>query len=109
MYFAPRIAIDILLSFMIIGIPLLIKQIIEYTSISIELNEGSVNLRKGFVNKIDTEVGYTKINAITVKKGLLGSMLGYGDILITTGNDINALVFKGIENPDEVKRAISSK
>lgn len=108
-YVGLKLTVDLLFSLMLIGIPFLIAHILEYMTTYMEIGERSVLIKRGILTSQITEISFQKINAITVKKGVIGLLLGYGDLLITTGNEINPIVFHGVQNPEELKRIINNK
>ena len=108
-FLVSKLIIDVLLMAVLIGFVTAIKHLLEYFKVQIELTDKTVILKMGILTSNVTEVPYSKINSISVRKGIVGSMLGYGDIVILTGNDVSGIVFKGIENPDQLKMAINNR
>lgn len=108
-FLVSKLLIDGLLMMVLIGFITAIKHILEYYRVQIELTDKTVILKMGILTTNVTEVPYSKINSISVRKGIVGSMLGYGDIVILTGNDVSGIVFKGIENPDQLKAALNNR
>ena len=49
----------------------------------------------------------TRIETVEIKQGVLGRMLGYGDIWIT-GRGTSDVVFRTVDDPMAVKRAIEN-
>lgn len=103
-----KLIVDGFLLMLLIGFFTGIKHILEYFNTQIQLTTKTVILKKGIFTSNVTEVPYSKVNSISVRKGVLGSMFGYGDLVILTGNDVAGIVFKGIENPDQIKMAINN-
>lgn len=78
-------------------------------AIKVELTETSVIYSSGIISKKSNEIPYTKINSVTVKQNLHERMLGYGDVVILAGNDVNGITIENIENPKELRDEIMSK
>ena len=53
------------------------------------------------------ELLHTKVEAISVNQGLLGKMLGYGDIVVT-GTGGTREEFKAVASPLELRRAVQA-
>jgi uncharacterized membrane protein YdbT with pleckstrin-like domain len=99
---------SIILFIVIIGIPILIAFIIRYLFMSITVGDNSVEFKKGWLNTTHRQIPYDKINSVDVKIGLMGRFLGYGDVRVFTGNDVEGIKFQGIENPHELRRQIEA-
>lgn len=100
------LALDIILSVALVGIFLLLYHIIEYKKHVLILTKNGIVLKKGWIGSLTTEIPYSKINSVTVKKNLFGNLLHFGDIVILSGNDIRGEVFANIQDPDLVKSEI---
>lgn len=105
-YMLIRLALYGFLSLMLIGIPFLIKALLEYFSNKLRIEKHSIILEKGIISKSTIDIPYNKINSIQVRQGIIGRMLHYGDVVILTGNDIAGQVFEGIDNPQQIKMRI---
>lgn len=103
------VLIDIPLMMFLIGFITLPIRILRYFNARLVLKEKVISLEGGVINKGEIEIPYSKINSVSVKQGLLGKMLDYGDISITTGNDISGIPFSGVKSPHKVKQLISQK
>lgn len=97
------IIIDIMLMSFVIGFILLPYHVLRYLTTSIELRKNTVVLRKGILSKSEMEVPYAKINSVGIHRSLVGRGLGYGDVLISIGNDSTGIAYKGINTPDKLK------
>jgi membrane protein YdbS with pleckstrin-like domain len=51
----------------------------------------------------------SKIQDITVSQGLLGRLLGYGDVVLETASERGTLVFPSVANPEAFRTAIWSR
>lgn len=71
------------------------------------VTETRVILKKGILSKQERSANLDRIQDVTVKKGLFGRILGYGDLTIeTAGGAQSEFVFKRITKPDKVRDAI---
>jgi len=75
-------------------------------SLTVRLTDNSVVYSKGILSRQANEVPYSKINSVNVKQGMVEQGLGYGDVIIMTGNDVNGIVLENIENPQGLKTDI---
>ena len=99
--------IPIFLCITIYGIPFGIFYIlrIKFTEQGVTTKKG---LKKvGIISRKTEELLLTKVETVEIKQGVLGRILGYGDIQLTgTGN--SHLVFNDILNPMNVKKNIET-
>lgn len=72
-------------------------------SLVVKLTDNSVVYSKGILKRQANEVPYSKINSVNVKQGMVEQGMGYGDVIIMTGNDVNGIVLENIENPQGLK------
>lgn len=63
--------------------------------------------KKGIISRNSDEMKLTSIETVEIKQGIWGRIFGAGDVVIT-GRGISDVIFKGIDNPMEVKRTIES-
>jgi len=105
---AVSLFIDFLLMSIVIGFLLFPIHIIEYLRNFITITPKGVLMKKGILTSTDIEIPFQKINTVTVRRGVLGKIFGYGDIYIFAGNDIHGIPFKGLEAPEKLKAEILS-
>lgn len=86
----------------------LMYHIMQYNSNTLTLGEQSIIMRTGIFNSQLHEIRYSKINSVIVSRSFLGSVYGYGNITIFSGNDISGLLFKDIDSPEKVKKEIDA-
>lgn len=92
-----------------IWIIFMIRHILTYMNQSLIIGQQGLVLKTGILRVQTHDIRYSKINSITVSKGMMGRMFGYGTITIFTGNDVSGIKFKNVDNPDQIKREIDSK
>jgi uncharacterized membrane protein YdbT with pleckstrin-like domain len=83
--------------------------LISYFYQHITIDGDAITLTAGLFAQSTTEIPLDKINAVTVRRGLLGQALGYGNLVIFTGNDKSGIKFAGLDQPDEVKRLLKNR
>ena len=66
-----------------------------------------VILKKGIIGRQTEEMKLKSIETVEIDQGVLGRMLGFGTVRIT-GRGVSDFLFKGIDDPMAVKRAIES-
>lgn len=103
------LAIDFFLIFVLIGFITAPIHILEFIKKSLALSDRGINLTKGVLSTTTIEIPYTKINSVTVHRGVLGKIFGYGDIVILAGNDSQGIPFVGVDNPEKLRSEIMSK
>jgi uncharacterized membrane protein YdbT with pleckstrin-like domain len=64
-----------------------------------------VILKKGIIGRQTEEMKIGSIETVEIDQGVLGRMLGYGDVKVT-GRGISDVVFKRMDDPMAVKRHI---
>lgn len=104
--FVLKLIVDAFFCLILIGFITFIYHVLEYLNQSITIGPKSVVLKKGILNIKTLDIRYNKINSINVDRGLLGRILGYGTILIFTGNDVSGIAFKNVDEPEMLKMEI---
>ena len=78
-------------------------------SVEVELTPTSVIYRSGLLTKKSNEIPYAKINSVSVKQNIHERMLGYGDVVILAGNDVNGIILENIEEPTALRDQIMAQ
>ena len=92
------------MSFLVIGIPLLLKLVFtEYG-----LTNNRIITKTGIISRSTEEMKLSKIETVEIKQGILGRMLGYGNVVITGTGSSNVIIAK-VSNPIDVKKKIDSQ
>lgn len=103
------LVIGIMLLIVFIGIPIIVSAILWYKFSYVTVGTQGVEMRKGWLNVTHKQVPYAKINTVEVYVSLIDRIFKTGQIKIFTGNDIQGIVFYGIDNPKEMKQLIESR
>jgi uncharacterized membrane protein YdbT with pleckstrin-like domain len=95
--------IPVATAFIIIGIPALIRLLTtEYA-----VTSKRVILKTGFISRNTEELLLKKAETVEIKQGILGRILGYGDVKVT-GTGVSFVLFKTVQNPMAAKRLIEN-
>ena len=87
----------------ILGLYLILK--IIFTEQGVTTKKG---LKKvGIISRNTEELLLSKVETVEIKQGVLGRILGFGDVPLT-GTGSSSLVFNTISNPMKVKKNIES-
>lgn len=81
----------------------------RYKRHSITLTEKAVHLEYGVFTRNSREVGYRSVQSVNVNQSILGQMFNYGDIVITTANQHESIVFQFVDSPQLLRQAIQDK
>jgi uncharacterized membrane protein YdbT with pleckstrin-like domain len=68
-----------------------------------------VIFRSGLLVKRGTEIPLDRVGTVNSRQGLLGRMVGAGDLLIETGGDTGQQRFTDIRQPDRVQRVLHAE
>ena len=93
--------LPIIMSFLIIGIPLLLK----YLFIEYGLTNKRVITKTGIISRSTEEMKLSKVETVEIKQGILGRILGYGSVVVSGTGSSNVIISK-VSNPIEVKKKI---
>ena len=107
-YFAIRLVWGLLLSTIVIGIPYTIALVVRYLTTTVSVVQTGLIYKTGLINKVEKQIPFTRVNSVDIKRNLPGQFLSYGDVRVFTGNDIDGIVFRGIDNPETLKQVIQS-
>jgi uncharacterized membrane protein YdbT with pleckstrin-like domain len=66
-----------------------------------------VILKKGIVGRQTEEMKLKSIETVEIDQGVFGRLFGFGTVKVT-GRGLSDILFKGIDDPMAVKRAIES-
>lgn len=90
--------------------PTLLWAVYEWLKLR-NLEQGVTNKRviykAGIIARKTEEMKLSSIETVEIKQGVLGRILGFGDVHVT-GRGISDVVFPKIDNPMQVKKAIES-
>ncbi len=93
----------------IYGAPLLLVfwEVLKYKSIEQGVTSKRVILKTGIISRNSDEMKVSSIETVEINQNILGRIFGFGTVSVT-GKGISDLVFKNIDDPMSVKKAIES-
>jgi uncharacterized membrane protein YdbT with pleckstrin-like domain len=80
---------------------------VDYASSEFAVTNKRVIIKVGVLRRRTVEMLNTKVEAVSVNQGLLGRILGYGNIVVTGTGGTNE-PFNGISSPLEFRRAVQA-
>lgn len=83
----------------------MISELVRYIFTTLTIGENNVIYQTGFLVQKTIDIPMLKIESIDITQSLIGSILNYGDIIIT-GTGGTRQVVKAIENPLTCRRYI---
>lgn len=90
--------------FYIIGLYFVIRAIIRLTTTHLYLTNKNLKGKIGFLRTHEMDLPLSKITAVSVDQKLLGKILGYGNIYISSASD--NFYYKNIKLPSDFKIAV---
>ena len=64
--------------------------------------------KEGIISRDSEEMRLVKVETVEVKQGIIGRMLGYGNVHIS-GTGSSNVIFRTVSNPIEVKKSIDAQ
>lgn len=83
--------------------------IMRWQRAKLTIHKKSVTIEGGILNVSTQDMPFNKIQSVTVVQSALGQILGYGHLQISSGNALQPIVFKYLENPKIVRQVIQDK
>ena len=80
---------------------------LHYKTIEMGATNKRIILKEGIIARRTEEQILAKIETVEINQGILGRLLGYGDVNVT-GTGGSPLVFQDIDDPIAVKKSIDS-
>lgn len=81
--------------------------ILSLNSIDMGVTNQRIVYKKGIFSIHNEEIQIKAVETVEVSQTITGRLLGYGDVKVTGRGD-SVVVFEGIDDPIEVKKAIGS-
>jgi uncharacterized membrane protein YdbT with pleckstrin-like domain len=99
---------DMLFCLILIGFWWIIKDILGYFQIQLVLDNDSIKLETGILNKQSRDILFGNINMVEVKQSLFARIFNYGDLVITTGGDKPEIEIRNLPDPNKIAEIINS-
>ena len=91
----------------LILLPLAIYEYLQLRFLEQGVTNKRVILKRGIISRQTEEMKLTSIETVEIDQGILGRILGFGTVKVT-GRGMSDVVFKGVDDPMQVKREIES-
>jgi uncharacterized membrane protein YdbT with pleckstrin-like domain len=100
--------IGIPLSFVLIGIPILVGSYLQYTNTNYVVTNKGLYSKRGILSRDVQQIGFDKVQNISYSQSAVGSSLGYGSVDVSTaGGSGVELKFRSIPEPAAVQELIA--
>ncbi len=104
----PALVVGIPLSFVLIGIPILLSAYLSYTNTNYVVTTRGLYRKRGIVSRDVKQIGFDKVQNISYTQTAVGAQLGYGTVEISTaGSSGVELRFRNIPTPADIQELIS--
>ena len=104
----PALVVGIPLSFVLIGIPIVVSAYLTYTNTNYVVTTRGLYRKRGILSRDVKQIGFEKVQNISYTQTAVGSQLGYGTVEISTaGSSGVELRFRNIPTPAEIQELIS--
>ncbi len=94
-------------TFLFLAVPFILVPFVKRANSEFAVTNKRIIVKLGFFTTHTLELLHSKVETISVYQGLMGKMLGYGDIVVT-GSGGTREVFKAVASPLELRRAVQS-
>jgi len=106
----PALIVGIPLSFVLIGIPLIVASYLQYTNTNYVVTNKGLYSKRGILSRDVQQIGFDKVQNISYSQSAIGSSLGYGSVDVSTaGGSGVELQFRSIPKPAGVQELISKE
>jgi len=90
---------------LVIGLALMFSAIIRRQTTELVLTDRRIIMKRGLVSRDTVEMNLNKVESLHVNQGLMGRILGYGDVTVVgTGASLEPL--RGISSPLELRKKL---
>lgn len=106
----PALVIGIPLSFVLIGIPILVGSYLTYKNTNYAITTGGLYKKTGVLSRDVKKVGFEKVQNTSYSQTALGTHFGYGNVEISTaGSSGVEMRFRSIPSPADVQQLINQR
>lgn len=102
-----KLFIDFFAICIIIGLIWFPRDLINYFTTKLEITNKRIKGKTGLINTNELDSPLNKINSVQIKQGLIGKMLNYGTVIITTASSV--FEFNYIVKPNEFKTILNNQ
>lgn len=98
-------SLDMVAIALVIGLVLMFSAIIQRQTTELVLTDRRIIMKRGLVSRDTVEMNLNKVESLHVNQGLMGRILGYGDVTVVgTGASLEPL--RGISSPLELRKKL---
>lgn len=72
------------------------------------IKEDNITEIKGYLSKKKTTIPYSSVSNIVMNKGIIGRVLGFGDVIITAYSGGANINLKGVKHPEKIMKSIEN-
>ena len=90
---------------LIVTIPIAVYEWLRLRTMEHAVTNKRVVFKQGIISRKTEEMKIGSIETVEIDQGVLGRMLGFGDVRVT-GRGISDVIFRRIDDPMDVKRRI---
>jgi uncharacterized membrane protein YdbT with pleckstrin-like domain len=108
-YFGIRLAWGLFWSLLIVGMPYTIGLLVRYYTTTVSVGQTGLVYKTGLIRKVEKQIPFSRVNSVDIQRNLAGQYFHYGDVRVLAGNDLDGIVFRGIDNPQALKEVIQSR
>lgn len=89
----------------VVGVLVILVALIRRSTVELALTDRRIIAKSGLVARNTVEMNLSKVESLHVNQGLMGRLLGYGDVTVVgTGSSLEPL--RGIADPLELRRKL---
>jgi len=104
----PGVVVGLPLSFVLIGIPILVGSYLQYTNTNYVVTNKGLYSKRGILSRDVQQIGFDKVQNISYSQSAIGSSLGYGSVDVSTaGGSGVELTFRNIPEPAAVQELVA--
>ncbi len=104
----PALVVGIPLSFVLIGIPIVVSAYLSYTNTNYVVTTRGLYRKRGILSRDVKQIGFDKVQNISYTQTAVGAQFGYGTVEISTaGSSGVELQFRNIPAPADIQELIS--
>ena len=106
----PGLVVGIPLSFVLIGIPIIVASYLQYTNTNYVVTNKAIYSKRGILSRDVKQIGFDKVQNISYSQSAVGSSLGYGSVDVSTaGGSGVELKLRSIPEPAAVQELIATE
>jgi uncharacterized membrane protein YdbT with pleckstrin-like domain len=89
----------------VVGVIVILVALIRRSTTELALTDRRIIAKRGLLSRDTVEMNLSKVESLHVNQGLMGRLLGYGDLTVVgTGSSLEPL--RGIADPLELRRKL---